>query len=128
LGQFGLTLAAEKTHKTNMGARTNNETHERRRLTFLGFTIYRTRSVGQTVIKTVFQTEGKRYGRAKAALKERLRRMKHELVEEQTRAINQIPRVTSTTTGSRGMRGRPFGTSRGGSGNTLSRRGARTGD
>jgi group II intron reverse transcriptase/maturase len=81
LGQFGLTLAGEKTHKTNMGARTNNETHERRKLTFLGFTIYRTRSVGKTVIKTVFQTEGKR-----------LRRLKHQPVEEQARAINQILR------------------------------------
>jgi len=40
----------------------------------------------------VFQTEGKRYSRAKAALKERLRRMKHEPVEGQARAINQILR------------------------------------
>jgi hypothetical protein len=40
----------------------------------------------------VFQTEGKRYGRAKAALKARLRRMKHEPVEEQVLAINQILR------------------------------------
>src|SRR5438046_3002703 len=72
LEQFGLQLAEEKTHQTNMGARTNNETHERRRLTFLGFTIYRTRSVGQTVIKTVFRTEGKRFSRAKAGMKEQL--------------------------------------------------------
>jgi hypothetical protein len=92
LGQFGLTLAEAKTHKTNLSARTNNETHQRRRLTFLGFTVYRTGSVGKTVIKTVFQTEGKRYSRAKAVLKERLRRMKHEPVEEQARAINQILR------------------------------------
>jgi group II intron reverse transcriptase/maturase len=92
LGQFGLTLAEEKTHKTNLGTRTNNETHERRKLTFLGFTIYRTGSVGRTVVKTVFQTEGKRFSRAKAAMKERLRRMKHHPVETQARAINQILR------------------------------------
>jgi group II intron reverse transcriptase/maturase len=92
LGQFGLTLAEAKTHKTNLGTRTNNETHERRRLTFLGFTIYRTRSVGKTVIKTVFQTEGKRFCRAKAAMKERLRRMRHQPVEAQARAINQMLR------------------------------------
>ena len=92
LGQFGLALAEEKTHKTNLGSRTNNETHERRRLTFLGFTIYRTRSVGKTVIKTVFQTEGKRFSRAKAAMKDRLRRMRHEPVETQARAINQMLR------------------------------------
>jgi RNA-directed DNA polymerase len=92
LEQFGLQLAEEKTHQTNMGARTNNETHERRRLTFLGFTIYRTRSVGQTVIKTVFRTEGKRFSRAKAGMKERLRRLRHWPVEEQACAINQILR------------------------------------
>ena len=92
LGQFGLTLAEEKTHKTNLGSRMNNETHERRKLTFLGFTIYRTRSVGKTVIKTVFQTEGKRFSRAKAGMKERIQRMKHQPVETQARAINQILR------------------------------------
>ena len=92
LGQFGLTLAEAKTHKTDLSTRTNNETHQRRRLAFLGFTIYRTRSVGQTVLKTVFQTEGKRYSRAKAALKERLRRMRHEPAEEQALVINQILR------------------------------------
>jgi len=92
LGQFGLTVAEEKTHKTNLSTRTHNETHERRRLAFLGFTIYRTQSVGQTVIKTVFQTEGKRYSRAKAALKARLQRMRHKPVEEQALAINQILR------------------------------------
>ena len=92
LGQFGLTLAEAKTHQTNMGSRTNNETHERRRLTFLGFTIYRARSVGKTVIKTVFETEGKRFSRAKARMKERLRRMQHQPVEVQARAVNQILR------------------------------------
>jgi group II intron reverse transcriptase/maturase len=92
LGQFGLTLAEEKTHQTHMGNRTNNETHERRKLTFLGFTIYRARSVGKTAIKTVFQTEGKRFSRAKAAMKDRLRRMRHQPVVEQARAVNQILR------------------------------------
>ena len=59
LGQFGLKLAEEKTHQTNLGVRTNKETPTNgRKLTFLGFTIYRARSVGKTVIKTVFQTEG----------------------------------------------------------------------
>jgi group II intron reverse transcriptase/maturase len=92
LGQFGLTLADEKTHQTNLGARTNTKPHERRKLTFLGFTIYRTRSVGKTVVKTVFQTEGKRFSRAQAAMKERLRRMQHQPVEAQARAVNQILR------------------------------------
>ena len=92
LGQFGLTLAEAKTHQTNMGSRTTNQTHERRRLTFLGFTIYRARSVGNTVIKTVFETEGKRFSRAKVRMKERLRRMPHPPVEVQARAVNPILR------------------------------------
>src|SRR5439155_1130225 len=65
LAQFGLTLAEEKTHTTDLGPRTNDGTHKRRRLTFLGFTIYRARSLSQSVRKTVFQTEGKRFSRAK---------------------------------------------------------------
>ena len=92
LAQFGLTLADEKTHKTNLGAGTNNGTHERRKLTFLGFTIYRAWSFSSSVRKTVFQTEGKRFSRAKAGMREQLRRMKHHPVEEQARAINQILR------------------------------------
>ena len=92
LGQFGLKLAEEKTHKTHVGERTNNQTHERRKLAFLGFTIHRTMSVGKTVIKTVFQTEGKRFSRAKAGMKEQLRRLQHQPVAVQARAINQILR------------------------------------
>ena len=61
-------------------------------LTFLGFTIYRARSLSQTVIKTVFQTDGKRFSRARAGMRERLRRMRHQPVEDQIRAINQILR------------------------------------
>lgn len=92
LAQFGLTLADKKTHKTNLGGWTNTENHERRKLTFLGFTIYRARSVGSSVRKTVFQTEGKRFGRAKAGMKDLLRRMKHHPVEEQAGAINRVLR------------------------------------
>jgi RNA-directed DNA polymerase len=90
LEQFGLKLAEEKTHKTDLGAGPNTQNHQRRQLTFLGFTIYRARSVGKTVIKTVFQTEGKRFSRAKAGMKERIQRLQHQPVETQARAINQI--------------------------------------
>ena len=92
LAQFGLTLAEEKTHKTNLGGRRNTENHERRKLTFLGFTIYRARSRSSSVRKTVFQTEGKRFSRAKAGMKELLRRIQHRPVDEQARAINRILR------------------------------------
>ncbi len=92
LAQFGLTLADKKTYQANLGTRSNNGTHERRKLTFLGFTIYRARSFSSSVRKTVFQTESKRFSRAKAGMRERLRRMKHYPVEEQARVINQILR------------------------------------
>src|SRR2546428_5196961 len=79
-------------HTTDLGPRTNDGTHKRRRLTFLGFTIYRARSLGQSVRKTVFQTEGKRFSRAKAGMKDLRRRMKHHPVEEPAGAINRILR------------------------------------
>jgi RNA-directed DNA polymerase len=92
LAQFGLTLADEKTHKTNLGGRTNTENHERRKLTFLGFTIYRARSLSSALRKTVFQTEGKRFSRAKAGMRDLLRRIKHHPVEAQAGAINRVLR------------------------------------
>jgi len=92
LEQFGLKLAEEKTHKTDLGEGPKTQNHERRQLTFLGFTIYRARSVGNTVIKTVFQTEGKRFSRAKARMKERIQQLQHQPVEQQARGINQILR------------------------------------
>lgn len=86
--QFGLTIAEKKTHKTNLGTRQNGETHERRRMTFLGFTIYRTWNRSQTAVKTVFRTEAKRFGRAKAAILEKIRRIRHWPVEKQVEVIN----------------------------------------
>jgi RNA-directed DNA polymerase len=69
LSQFGLSVADEKTHKTNLGFRDNTDTHERRQMNFLGFTIYRSKNHNQTAGKTVFQTDGKRFNRARATMK-----------------------------------------------------------
>lgn len=88
LAQFGLVIAEEKTHYTNMSMRGNDGTHARRKMAFLGFTIYRSKNRNQTAAKTVFQTDGKRFGRAKAAMKEKILRMKHWPVEEQLKVIN----------------------------------------
>jgi group II intron reverse transcriptase/maturase len=92
LAQFGLVIADEKTHYANMKTRENGSVHERRKMTFLGFTIYRSKNRNQTAAKTVFQTDRKRFGRAKAAMKEKIRRMKHRPVEEQLKVINAILR------------------------------------
>jgi len=88
LEQFGLTIADTKTHKTNLGTRQNGQTHERRRMTFLGFTIYRAHNLSHTAAKTVFRTENKRFSRAKAAMLEKIRRIRHRPVEKQIEVIN----------------------------------------
>lgn len=88
LAQFGLTVADDKTHRTNLGNRSNTKAHERRRMTFLGFTTYRAKNRSGTAAKTVFEAESKRLGRAKSAIKEKLKRIRHRPVEEQAGAIN----------------------------------------
>lgn len=92
LAQFGLSVADEKTHKTNMGVRDNSSTHERRQMKFLGFTIYRSKTRSQAGSKTVFQTDGKRFNRARAAMKETVRRLRHRPIAEQIKVINAILR------------------------------------
>ena len=90
LAQFGLTVADEKTHNTNMGTRENDSTHERRKMTFLGFTIYRSRNRNRSGFKTVYMIDGKRFGRAKTAMKEKIQRMMHWSMEKQLKAINAV--------------------------------------
>ena len=68
--------------------RHNGQTHERRRMTFLGFTIYRANNLSQTAAKTVFRTEAKRFSRAKTAMLEKIRRIRHWPVEKQIEVIN----------------------------------------
>ncbi len=92
LAQFGLIVAEEKTHSTNMGSRENDSTHERRKMTFLGFTIYRSRNRNRSGFKTVYMIDGKRFGRAKTAMKEKIQRMMHWSMEKQLKAINAVLR------------------------------------
>lgn len=90
LAQFGLTVAEEKTHKTDLTPRESQGERDRRSMTFLGFKIFRAKNRKGTGWKTVFQTESKRLTRAKAAMKERLRRMMHLEVEKQAERINSL--------------------------------------
>jgi len=92
LAQFGLTLSDEKTHMTDLTPRGSLGGQDRRRMTFLGFNIFRAVNRNGTGWKTVFQTEGKRFTRAKAAMKERLFRRMHREVNEQAAAINAVLR------------------------------------
>lgn len=87
--QFGLTLAEEKTHKTDLTPR-DNRGKDRRRMNFLGFTIFRALTKDGKGWKVVFQTDGKRFSRARAAMKDKLNRMRHWRVELQAKRINAM--------------------------------------
>jgi group II intron reverse transcriptase/maturase len=89
LAQFGLSLAEEKTHMTDLTPRSNSG-KDRRRISFLGFNILRVPNRNGTGTKTVFQTEGKRFTRAKAKIKEKMFRMMHADVEIQAKLINSM--------------------------------------
>jgi RNA-directed DNA polymerase len=87
LAQFGLSVAEDKTHKTDLSLR-ENRGKERRHITFLGFTIYRKKTRNGKDVTTVFQTESKRFARAKVAMNEKLKRVMHWEVGKQVEAIN----------------------------------------
>jgi len=89
LEQFGLGVAEEKTRITDLTPRVNGG-GERRRITFLGMNIFLSLNRKKTGWKVVYQTEGKRFGRAKTRLKERMRNFMHRNLEEQAKAINQF--------------------------------------
>jgi len=61
-------------------------------MTFLGFSIYRAKNRAKTGSKIVFKTDGKRFSRAKASMKARIRLVKHWPVEEQVKMINAVLR------------------------------------
>lgn len=90
LAQFGLSVADEKTHMTNLTPRTNPSGKDRRRINFLGFNIFRAPNRSGTGWKTVFQTEGKRFTRAKAKIKEKMFKMMHAEVGVQAKVINSM--------------------------------------
>lgn len=92
LAQFNLSISEAKTHTTDMNPRSNGSSHERRHMTFLGFSIFRAKNRNNTGYKIVFQTDSKRFTRSKAAMKEKLHKMMHWKVEYQAERINAILR------------------------------------
>jgi RNA-directed DNA polymerase len=89
LAQFGLTIAEQKTHTTDLTLREKQGT-ERRRLTFLGFSIYRGKTVDGKSSKIVFRTENKRFTRAKAKIKAKMHKLMHSPIPVQATAINSF--------------------------------------
>jgi group II intron reverse transcriptase/maturase len=84
LAQFGLHVADEKTHMTDLGPKKPGDGNRRRRIDFLGFTIYRTRTRSKTRYKVVYRTQSKRFARSKKAMRHRLRQMMHDGLEAQS--------------------------------------------
>lgn len=92
LGQFGLSVADEKTHLTDLRLRDRRGLGDRRNIKFLGFTIFRAPTRSGKGWKLVYQTDGKRFSRAKAAMKAMLKCKLHECMDEQRKAINAVLR------------------------------------
>ena len=89
LSEFGLKLAEEKTHQTDLNPR-GRRRKDRRAMEFLGFKIFRTRNRQGTGFKTIFQIERSRYTSSKLKLKEQFHRGMHWDLKSQARSINRI--------------------------------------
>lgn len=87
--QFGLKVAEEKTHVTDLTPR-ENRGGGRRHMAFLGMKIFLARNRKNTGWKIVYQTEGKRFSRAKERIKEKMWRMMHRDLGSQVDAINSF--------------------------------------
>lgn len=89
LSQFGLTMAEEKTHTTNLTP--NSESRgARRKVSFLGFNIFLMKTRKGNSWKVTFKTEGKRFTRAKKALHTLLQKIMHWEIAQQARRINLV--------------------------------------
>lgn len=91
LRQFGLTVAEDKTHTTNLTPR-ENEGKGRRRITFLGFNIFWTKIRSGKGWRVTFKTEGKRYRRSYHSMKIKLQAMIHWPLQQQAKRINAMLR------------------------------------
>ena len=89
LSQFGLTIADDKSHMTNLTPRANRG-KDRRRMTFLGFSIYREKIRNGNGYRVAFLTESKRFSRAKRSMKQKLSAIKHFDLKQQAETINAI--------------------------------------
>jgi RNA-directed DNA polymerase len=92
LEQFELQVADEKTHMTDLGPKNPGEGNRRRRIDFLGLTIYRTRTRRKTGYKIVYCTQSKRFARSKKAMRWRLRQMMHDGLEAQAAYLRAMLR------------------------------------
>lgn len=92
LKEFGLKIAEEKTHETDLTLRQRTEKTSRRHISFLGMEIFRAKTKSGKGTKVVFKTQGRRFGKAKQKLKEKLKKIMHWRVEDQAKTLNSILR------------------------------------
>ncbi len=92
LRQFGLEIAENKTHKTDLHRRPRGGSGDRRRISFLGFELFFAKSLSGRGYKSVFKTQGPRFGKARRELQEKLHEMMHWSIEAQAKRLNSIMR------------------------------------
>lgn len=89
LANFGLSVAEEKTHITDL--RSADKTGKNH-VSFLGFDILRMKSRTGKAYKVVYQTNGKRYSRALRTIRDRLKEAMHWRLSDQAAMLNSILR------------------------------------
>lgn len=88
--QFGLFIAEEKTHITDLTPGNEHQDKDRRHVTFLGFNIYRSINRKKTGWKVTYSTSPKRFTLAKSEMKKTVGVSRHWCLEDQRKRINAI--------------------------------------
>jgi RNA-directed DNA polymerase len=92
LAKFNLEISEAKTHLTDLSLRKTEGPRTRRRVDFLGFSIFRATPKSGRGSKIVFKTQTSRFSRAKQKLKERIKKNQHLSIADQVKSINSILR------------------------------------
>jgi RNA-directed DNA polymerase len=92
LAQFGLEVAENKTHRTDLRQRPSGGANDRRRISFLGFEIFEAKTQSGKGTKMVFKTQGSRFSRSMQKLKDKLHDMMHWQIEDQAERLNLMLR------------------------------------
>jgi RNA-directed DNA polymerase len=87
LKEFGLEVAEEKTHRTDLRLR-EREDNDRRHISFLGFEIFKQKTRNGTASRVTFKTQSKRLSRSKQKLKDTMKEIMHWDPQEQCKRIN----------------------------------------
>jgi group II intron reverse transcriptase/maturase len=92
LAKFNLEISEAKTHLTDLSLRKTKGPRTRRRVDFLGFSIFRAKPRSGKGSKIVFQTQTSRFSRAKLKIKKRIKKNRHLPIVEQVNSINSVLR------------------------------------